>query len=258
MKKETIEKFKRLKKYFMKHHGLAIAFSGGSDSTLLVHMAHKYGKGCRAFCVNSAFQHQEEIEAAVQYAASTGLPLTLLEKDIMAEPLITENGELRCYHCKRLIFSMIKAEAAAEGCYLLADGSNASDDPSARPGMRALPELGVVSPLREAGITKAEVREISEYEGLPEWNRPSSSCLATRIKTGVPITKKLLEKTAAAERELKALGYEVLRVKNDGANCSLQFGEEELERSSAHRDEITNILLKYFESAEISDTPRKR
>ena len=258
MKKETKEKFEKLKNYFREHHGVAIAFSGGSDSTLLVHVACKYGCGCKAFCINSILQHRDEIEAAVEYAAAIFFPLTLLEKDLLCESLITENGELRCYHCKKLIFSTIKAKAAAEGYYILADGSNASDDPASRPGMKALAELGVVSPLRDAGLTKDEVREISEYENLPEWNRPSSSCLATRIKTGVQITEALIEKTAAAERELKVLGYEVLRVKNDGKTCTLQLGAYELERSYAQKELITNILLQYFESVEISDTPRKR
>jgi len=128
------------------------------------------------------------------------------------------------------------------------DGTNASDDPAARPGMRILDEMGIVSPLRICGITKDEVRRLSREEGIPDWDKPSDSCLATRIPTGTTITAEALERTYRSEKEIKALGFRGIRVRSIGGGARLEADPEQKDLLDANRDAIEKILLKYYDS----------
>ena len=155
-----------LSDFFRLHPAGAVAFSGGVDSSLLVWAAARYGSDWRAYYVHSPFQPAFELADARQVAGQCGLPLTVLEVDVLQNETVAANPPDRCYHCKHSIFSVILDRARQDGCSLVIDGTNASDDAGDRPGMRALRELEVRSPLRECGLTKAAVRQLSR-EGLP-------------------------------------------------------------------------------------------
>ena len=173
-----------LQQFFKENPRVAIAFSGGVDSSYLLYAALRYGARVRAYYVNSAFQPRFELEDARRLAGDLHADL----RDVLSSPTVTANPPDRCYHCKRVIFRTIAAAAVEDGFPVLLDGTNASDDAGDRPGMRALRELSVRSPLRECGLTKDEIRRLSREAGLFTWDKPAYACLATRIPTGQPIT----------------------------------------------------------------------
>ena len=177
-----------LQQFFKENPRVAIAFSGGVDSSYLLYAALRYGARVRAYYVNSAFQPRFELEDARRLAGDLHADLRELQVDVLSSPIVTANPPDRCYHCKRVIFRTIAAAAAEDGFPVLLDGTNASDDAGDRPGMRALRELSVRSPLRECGLTKDEIRRLSREAGLFTWDKPAYACLATRIPTGQPIT----------------------------------------------------------------------
>lgn len=182
----------------------AVAFSGGTDSAFLLAAAREAGCEVAAYLVNTAFQPAFELEDARNVAARLGVPLHVIEADVLSQPAICENPPDRCYVCKRFIFGRVWDAARADGFTVLADGTNASDDPARRPGFRALAEEGVVSPLRRAAMTKAEVRAASralaERAGLPPHaylaDKPRFACLAVHVPAGEPITQETLDDVA--------------------------------------------------------------
>ena len=177
-----------LQEFFAENPRVAIAFSGGADSSYLLYAALHYGARARAYYVNSAFQPAFELEDARRLAGELNADMKVLPVDVLASETVTANPPDRCYHCKQVIFRTILAAAEADGFPVLLDGTNASDDAGDRPGMRALRELAVRSPLRECGLTKRDVRMLSRDAGLFTWDKPAYACLATRIPTGQPIT----------------------------------------------------------------------
>lgn len=179
-----------LNNYFLLHPRVAIAFSGGVDSAYLLYAAVNYAEKVRAYYVKSAFQPQFEMDDAKRMAKQLRADLTVIEVDMLQCPQITANPADRCFFCKKLIFSKIAEQALKDGFNTLLDGTNASDDPSDRPGMKALNELSVLSPLRECGLTKEEIRRRSKEAGLFTWDKPAYACLATRIPTGEAIDRK--------------------------------------------------------------------
>ncbi len=191
----------------------AVAFSGGTDSAFLLWAARECGCDVRAYYVKTAFQPQFELEDARRLASELAVPMTVVEADILAVPEAAANGPQRCYHCKTALFSQLRQAAREDGYTVLLDGTNASDDAGDRPGMRALRELEVRSPLRECGLTKEEVRRRSREAGLFTWDKPAYACLATRIPTGTPITTEDLERVERAECALDALGFRDFRVR---------------------------------------------
>lgn len=170
-----------LQDFFTSHPKTAIAFSGGVDSAYLLYAAKKYAEEVRAYYVKSEFQPRFELEDAVRLAQDIGTDITVLEQSVLSVPQVAENPADRCYHCKTAIFTAVMKAADADGFSVLLDGTNASDDAQDRPGMRALRELSVRSPLRECGLTKQEIRRLSKAAGLFTWNKPAYACLATRI-----------------------------------------------------------------------------
>ena len=164
----------------------AVAFSGGTDSAFLLWAAREFGCEVRAYYGKTAFQPQFELEDARRLASELEVPMTVVEADILSVPEAAANGPQRCYHCKTALFSRLRQAAREDGYTVLLDGTNASDDAGDRPGMRALRELEVRSPLRECGLTKDEVRRRSREAGLFTWDKPAYACLATRIPTGAP------------------------------------------------------------------------
>ena len=182
--------------FFARTPRLAVAFSGGCDSSYLLAAALRAGCDAKAYIVRTAFQPASEMEDALRLAAELGAPHELIDADVLARGEVCANGPDRCYRCKTFIFSTIRARMARDGLSVLADGTNASDDPARRPGFRALAELQVVSPLRRAGMTKDDVRRASRSLGLFTADKPSFSCLAVHVEAGQPLTQEALAQAA--------------------------------------------------------------
>lgn len=231
-----------LTQFFLQNPRAAIAFSGGVDSSYLLYAALQAGAKVRAYYVKTAFQPQFELDDARRLARELSADMTVIEADVLSHREVTDNPPDRCYHCKRVIFGKIAAAAAADGFSLLLDGTNASDEEGDRPGMRALRELAVRSPLRECGLTKAEIRRRSREAGLFTWDKPAYACLATRIPTGEPITAENLKATEKAEGFLFSLGFRDFRVRRMGSAAKLQLRQEQFEKALAERKTILAAL----------------
>lgn len=245
-----------LKLFFEQNPRAAVAFSGGVDSAYLLWSGIQAGAILRPYFVNTPFQPRFELEDAQRLCIQLGAELTVVEYDILSEPQTVSNPADRCYHCKRRLFSLIKERAAADGFPLLLDGSNASDDAGDRPGMRALAELEVRSPLRECGLAKEDIRRLSRQAGLFTWNKPSYACLATRIPAGRPITRGELEKIERGEIFLSDLGFRDYRLRLTAGGCKIQVLEEQLPLVLKRRTEILSILETDFSEITLDLLPR--
>ena len=235
-----------LTEFFHENQKAAIAFSGGVDSAYLLYAALQSGADVRAYYVKSAFQPQFELDDARRLAETLSADMRVLDVDILADETVAVNPPDRCYHCKRRIFSAIASAAAADGYTLLLDGTNASDDAGDRPGMRALRELSVRSPLRECGLTKPEIRWLSREAGLFTWDKPAYACLATRVPAGERLTAEKLENTERAEDFLFSLGFTDFRVRLFNGAARLQLPAEQLPRLLERRAEILSELKKTY------------
>lgn len=235
-----------LTEFFHENPKAAIAFSGGVDSAYLLYAALQSGADVRAYYVKSAFQPQFELDDARRLAETLSADMRVLDVDILADETVAANPPDRCYHCKRRIFSAIASAAAADGYTLLLDGTNASDDAGDRPGMRALRELSVRSPLRECSLTKPEIRRLSREAGLFTWDKPAYACLATRVPAGERLTAEKLENTERAEDFLFSLGFADFRVRLFNGAARLQLPAEQLPRLLERRAEILSELKKTY------------
>lgn len=233
--------------FFKENSRIALAFSGGVDSTYLLYEAMKYVKKVRAYYVKTAFQPQFELDDALRIAKYLNADMEIIEIDILRTPEIVSNPKNRCYHCKKQIFSSILKKAKEEGFDLIVDGTNASDDASDRPGMIALRELSVRSPLRECGITKEEIRRLSKEAGLFTWNKPAYACLATRISTGELITIEKLKRTEKAEAFLASIGFSDFRIRMIGDSAKLQIIDADFLKLFENRQRILSELKKYYD-----------
>ena len=238
----------KLEDFFRENPRAALAFSGGVDSAYLLYEAVRSGADVHAYYVKSSFQPRFELEDAVRLARELGAELTVISLDVLGTEEVARNPVNRCYFCKKAIFGAIENAAREDGYTVLMDGTNASDEEGDRPGMRALRELQVRSPLRECGLTKEEIRRRSRAGGLFTWNKPAYACLATRIPVGEPITEEKLQATEAAENYLFSLGFRDFRVRRMGNAARLQLPEEQLEKLLRHREEILEKLKTYYEA----------
>lgn len=245
-----------LRDFFAGHPRAALAFSGGTDSAYLLYAAVECGAQVQPYFAKSAFQPAFELADAERLCRELGVPLRVVELDVLSAPRVAENPEDRCYYCKRAIFTALREAARADGYEEILDGSNASDRADERPGMRALREQGVLSPLRECGVSKAEVRRLSAEAGLFTADKPSYACLATRVPAGEGITAEKLRKVEEAESRLYALGYTDLRVRLRGEGALLQLPTEELERARASWTEIEREIGGLFRELRLD--PRGR
>lgn len=246
-----------LKQFFEQNPRAAIAFSGGVDSAYLLYAAVNCSAKVKAYYVKTAFQPQFELEDALKLAEQLHAEMEVLTLDVLCKPKVTENPADRCYHCKREIMSAILSAAKKDGFQLLLDGTNASDDTGDRPGMRALEELCIRSPLRECGLTKPEIRSRSKAAGLFTHDKPAYACLATRIPTGETITAEKLQRTEAAETYLSSLGLRDFRVRYQAGAAKLQVTEADLQRVLSSRRQITEELKKYYSSVLLDLEVRK-
>ena len=232
-----------LQEFFGAHPKAALAFSGGVDSSYLLYAARQLGADVKAYYVKTAFQPEFEYQDALRLASQLGADIQVLTPDVLACPDVTVNPKNRCYFCKQHIFGNILRQAKADGYDTVLDGTNASDQVSDRPGMKALQEMKVLSPLRLTGLTKAEIRRLSQEAGLFTWDKPSYACLATRIPTGTEITGADLARTEWAEDHLMRLGFRDLRVRQLSGDLALvQLPEAQMDTFMALRGEITRTL----------------
>ena len=245
-----------LRDFWQAHPTAALAFSGGADSAYLLWSASKAGADVTAYFVKTEFQPSFELEDARRLARELGAKLTVLEQSALEDPAVAANGPDRCYHCKKRIFAAIARQAAADGYGVLLDGTNASDDPGDRPGVRALEELHVLSPLRLCGLTKEEIRRRAREAGLFTWNKPAYACLATRIPTDTALTAEELARVEAAEAAVAALGFTDFRVRRTAEGCKLQFPETQLPHAFRCRETLTEALRPWYGAVTLDLTPR--
>ena len=210
---------------------VAVAFSAGVDSTFLLRAAREaLGDRVIAITVRSRFVPRRELEASEALCRTIGVPQLILEVDPFTVAGVRENPADRCYLCKRELFTRIRAAAEARGFAQVAEGSNADDLGDYRPGMRAIRELGIRSPLLELGLTKAEIRDMSRELGLPTWDKPAMACLATRFATGHEITNEGLARVEQAEQCLMELGFSKVRVRVHGELARIEVEPDMISR----------------------------
>lgn len=238
----------KLEDFFRENTRVALGFSGGVDSAYLLYEAVKNRAQVRPYFVKTPFQPAFELEDAKRLCAELGVELGIIELDVLQEDKVRENPPDRCYFCKLALFGALRERALEEGYSVLIDGTNASDKADDRPGMRALGELSVRSPLRECGLTKGEIRERSREAGLFTWDKPAYACLATRIPTGQGLTRELLSRVEQAEDCLFSLGYRDFRVRVFHNAARLQLTAEQMARAIEQRESIRKGLSPWFDT----------
>ncbi len=235
-----------LQEFFAENRKVAIAFSGGVDSAYLLYAALKCNADVKAYYVKTVFQPQFELDDALRMAEELHADIKVMEMDILTDNKVVSNPANRCYYCKRSIFEKIGEAAAEDGYTILLDGTNASDEVTDRPGMRALQELSVRSPLRECGLTKEEIRRLSKEAGLFTWDKPAYACLATRVPAGEVITEEKLVTTESAESYLFSLGFRDFRIRMLGEVARIQVPEAQMAKLLQHRKSIVETLKRYY------------
>lgn len=235
-----------LRSFFEQYPQIALAFSGGVDSAYLLYAAKVCGADVTAYFIKSQFQPQFEIEDVERLIKILGVKARIIEKDILSCEMVVSNPPNRCYYCKKQVFSTILEEAQKDGYSIVIDGTNADDDEIDRPGIKALREMKVLSPLRMSQMTKSQIREYSQRAELFTWSKPSYACLATRIRTGEPITLKKVVCVEKAEAILQKMGYSDLRVRLQGETAKIQLPSTQIKIAALNHTEIYRALSPYF------------
>lgn len=236
---------KALKDVIAHYRKPCVAFSGGVDSTLLLAVTQAVkGRDCVAVTVKGPMLPENELREIDQLVSSLGVEHHLVEVDVLSIGDFKNNTPQRCYWCKKEIFSAIENRAQALGCDVVFDGSNVDDLGDYRPGMKALAELGVISPFLEAGCTKAQIRALSKQRKLATAAKPALACLATRIPTGTAITKEALKAVEAGEALLRDLKLVQYRLRHLGETARLECAPEDFERVLEHRVSLVKEIKK--------------
>jgi uncharacterized protein len=227
---ELEEKYRRLMQILEAMGGVVVAYSGGVDSSLLLKVSvDVLGDRALAVTAESETYPAREGAEAIELARRLGARHRVIHTEELAIQHFADNPPERCYYCKTELFEKLLGIAREEGLAAVADGSNVDDADDYRPGMRAAAELGVRSPLREAGLTKADIRELSKELGLTTWNKPSFACLASRFPYGDQITAGKLQQVAAAETLLRGLQLAQARVRHHGDIARIEVDPSEFE-----------------------------
>jgi len=237
-------KAKRLRASLREIGSAAVAFSSGVDSTFLLRVAHEeLGDRAVAVTVRSPLIPRHELDEAAAFCRQEGIRHKIIDFDALSAPAVIANPPDRCYHCKKEVFGLISAFARAAGLAAVLEGSNLDDDGDFRPGRRAIRELGVRSPLHEAGLSKADIRALSREMDLPTWNKPSFACLASRFPYGERLTVVALERVERAERWLREeLGLAQLRVRAHGDLARIEVPPGDIPRLAARAAEIAALF----------------
>jgi uncharacterized protein len=224
-----------------------VAFSGGTDSAFLLKIAAEVlGRNVYAVIASSEIHPAAETAAAERLARRFKVRYEIIDASVLQNPRFVKNPPRRCYYCKRELWRAMRKIAEREGMAAIVDGQNLDDEGDFRPGAAASREMGIRSPFKEAGLGKAEIRAYSRKLGLPTWNKPAQACLATRIPYGVPIRRRTLARIAAAEEDLRRLGFGQLRVRDHGTIARIEFDLADFSRvfEEGMRRRITARLRK--------------
>jgi uncharacterized protein len=240
------KKYIELKKFISEMDRVLVAYSGGVDSTLVLQAAHEtLGANAAGLIVKSPTLPARELDEAREIASKMGFTLIELESGEMELDEYTANSDRRCYYCKFHSYQIVNEFAVNNGYTSLLDGNNADDLGDYRPGQQAAKEQSVNSPLVEVGLTKNEIREIARELGLPNWNKPSSACLSSRIPYGTVISNTLLGQIEKAEDFLYHLGFREFRVRHHGDIARIEVPVDEFDKLLNHRYEIIKALNEY-------------
>lgn len=237
------EKYAKLQEALRSLGSAAVAFSGGVDSAFLLKAAHDaLGDRTVAVTASSCSFPERELREAKEFCRLHGIRQIICRSEELDVEGFRQNPRNRCYLCKRALFEKIWAIARENGLAAVAEGSNTDDDGDYRPGLAAVRELGVKSPLREAGLTKAEIRELSRELGLPTWNKPSFACLASRFAYGETISEEKLGMVDKAEQLLLDLGFQQVRVRVHGTMARIELLPEEFGKLLDARETVHETL----------------
>jgi uncharacterized protein len=246
--RSTLSKFEELKNRLLEMRKVLVAFSGGVDSSFLLKVAADVlGENVLAVIASSETYPSKERDEAIKLAERLNVRHTVIQTKELENPDFSSNPPERCYYCKSELFSKLKEIAESEGIPYVLDGSNYEDTSDFRPGTKAAEELGIRSPLKEVGLIKDEIRQLSKSIDLPTWNKPSLACLSSRFPYFTEIGPKSLKQVAQAEEYLKGLGFNQVRVRHHGQIARVEIDPQEFSRIMDEnvREKITKNFKKF-------------
>lgn len=212
--------------------GMVVAYSGGVDSAFLAWTAHEVlGERMRAVVADSASLARTHLADALAFAREHGIPVEVVETRELENPAYARNDAMRCFHCKDELFTVLERYREERGLAWIAYGVNVDDQGDFRPGQKAAKEHRVLAPLLEAGLTKADVRELARQAGLRLWDKPASACLSSRVEYGREVTVEGLSAIERGEDGLRALGFRQVRVRHHGELARIEIAREEMPRA---------------------------
>ncbi|HAU30710.1 MAG TPA: ATP-dependent sacrificial sulfur transferase LarE [Desulfotomaculum sp.] len=233
------DKMQLLKGLLGSLENVVLAYSGGVDSSFLLSVANEVlGDKVLVVTAKSPTFPESEYRFAEEFTRGLRSKFLSIDVDQLSQPELASNPPERCYYCKRQLFDILKKIAVENNAGWVIDGSNLDDQKDYRPGSRALKELGIRSPLIEAGFTKEEIRKCAKESGFSFWNKPSSACLASRVPYGIPISKETLDAIDRAEELLRIFGFSQVRVRHHGNTARIEIQISEIEKLIAYREKV--------------------